>query len=395
MKWIIPAAACLCSGCGGFLEYPLWFANDAAVADVDGDGRRDVVTLAEFAASESRREGRLVVHRQTSPGAFAPAETYVVGTAPWRLAVGDVDGDGLPDLVVTDWKADAVWLMLNDPLDKGRFLPAQKIASASRAGDAVIADLNGDGAPDVAITDTGRVVLLQQDAARRGTFLPPVDVTLPGSPGGLAAGDLDRDGRTDLVTWVYLASSGFSPNGEIAIGLQQSNGTIGPIATLAPEAGLNVNRVAIADYDGDGKGDLFVFLTPFDDFRKVKLSVLLQGVQPGTFGPPVDTSLVDVEGRDGVAFADLNGDGRPDVALVGFSSSDESRLNVLIQSGAGSFALTSSYDLPIAASQVAAGDLDGDGLNDLVVYGGNKNECLVLTQSRLLPGTFNVRYALR
>ena len=62
--------------------YPLWVETDVALADVDADGRADVVTLAQYATSASQREGRLIVHRQTAPGVFAPGDTYVVGTYP-------------------------------------------------------------------------------------------------------------------------------------------------------------------------------------------------------------------------------------------------------------------------------------------------------------------------
>ncbi len=280
-------------GCGGGSDswlFPLWIETDVVVTDVDGDGRADVLTLAEFSTSMSQRTGLLTVYRQTSPGSFAPPETYGVGLYPWKLATGDVDGDGLPDLVVTDVDGRAVWLLLQDPLNRGRFLPPRQIASGIYAYEAAIADLNGDGAPDIAIADdlkgSNRMVLLYQDPAHRGTFLPGVDFPLPGTPFNVTAGDIDGDGRADLFTWVYLASSGFTPTGELAVTLQQANGTLGPVTTLAPQTGLNVGLLAIADYDGDGRNDLFAFFTPFSTDYRGKLTVLLQGTQPGAFGPP-------------------------------------------------------------------------------------------------------------
>jgi hypothetical protein len=398
--------AALMAGCGGRGDdsrlFPLWVETGVVVTDIDGDGRADVVTLAQLSTSMSQRDGRLVVYRQTSTGMFAPPDTYVVGIYPWKLAVGDIDGDGLPDLVVTDPGGGAAWLLLQDSGNKGKFLSPQRIESGTNITEAAIADLNGDGAPDIAIADnlkgSNRIKLLYQNPAQRGAFLPAVDFMLPGTPGSLTAGDINSDGRADLFMWVYLASSGYTPNGELAISLQQSNGTIGSAALLAPQTGLNAGLLAIADYDGDGRNDLFAFFTPFSSGYNAKITVLLQGSQPGTFSVPADTSLAGIRGIDGATIADLNGDGRPDAAVVGFfpvgsPSTIQSRLNLFIQSGGGAFALAGVYDLPIAASRVAAGDIDGDGLNDLVILGGD-NRSLVLIQSHTQPGTFNMQHQL-
>ncbi len=393
----------LIAGCGGgggsdSWLYPSWVETDIYVTDIDGDGLSDVITLAMLATSASQREGRLMVYRQTSLGVFASPDTYVVGTYPWKIEVGDINGDGLPDLVVTDPDGRAVWLLLQDPVKNGQFLPPQQIVSGVYNYKATIADLNGDSVPDIAIADdlvdSNRLVLLYQNPAQRGTFLSAVDFTLPGSSSSLTAGDLNGDGRADLFMWIYLARSGYTPNGVLAVSLQQTNGTLGPVTALAPQTGLNVGLLAIDDYNGDGSHDLFAFFTPFSSDYNAKLSVLLQESQPGTFSAPVDTSLADIKGIDSATVADLNGDGRPDVAVVGFfpvgsPSTVQSRLNLFTQSGGGAFALAGSYNLPIAASRVAAGDIDGDGLNDLVVLGG-QNQCLVLIQSHSVIGTFNV-----
>jgi hypothetical protein len=400
--WALRVVSCLtligCGGGGDSWLFPLWVPTDVVVTDVDDDGRADVLTLAMLSTSMSHREGRLVVYRQASPGVFAAPDTYVVGIYPWKLSVGDLDGDGLPDLVVTDPEdGRAVSLLWQDPRNPGRFLPPQQIASDIVAYEAAIADLNGDGAPDIAIANDSksahRLLLRYQDPGHRGTFLPALDFTMPGTPSNVAAGDLNGDGQADVLTWIYLASSGYTPNGALAISLQQPDGMLGPVTTLAPQTGLNVGLLAIADYDGDGRNDLFVFFTPYSSDYHAKLTVLLQGSLPGTFAGPVDTSLAGIQGIDGAAVADLNGDGRPDVAVAGFfpvgsPSTVKSRLNTFAQAGGGAFALAGVYDMPIAVSRVAAGDVDGDGRNDLVVLGGD-NQCLVLIHSHTVPGTFS------
>ena len=388
-------------GTGGGGDYswlfPLWVETDVVVSDIDVDGRNDVLTLAMLSTSMSHDEGHLRVYRQIDQGGFSAPSTYIIGEYPWQLVVSDIDGDTLPDLLVTEPDLRDVRLLLQDPDSNGQFLPPLQIASGMRAYETAVADFNNDSTSDIAIVDSrvgsNRIVMLYQDPVNQGMFLTAVDLMLPGSSSNIAAGDLDGDGLTDLLAWIYLASSGWTPNGVLAISLQQPNGTLGQITTLAPQTGLNVGLLSIADYNGDGANDLFVFFTPSSADYKAKLTVVLQESVPGTFAAPVDTSLAGIRGIDDAVVADLNGDGRPDFAVVGFfpegsPSKVKSRLNLFTQSGGGAFSLAGVYNMPISVSRVAAGDIDDDGLNDLIVL-GSENQSMVLIQSHNMMGTFN------
>ncbi len=376
-------AACGGGGGGGGDTdwlYPLWVPTDVAVADVDGDGRADILTLAQVAASKSQREGRLIVHLQTSPGSFTAAQTAIVGVYPWKLAVGDIDGDGAVDVAVVDVEGSrGVWVLLQDHDSRGRLLAAREVASAVGAYDVALADLNGDGAVDLAVADKaddpGRLTLVYQDTAERGSFLPAVALPVPGiATTGVAAGDLNGDGRTDLAVMVALAPDNYTPNSVVGISLQQPDRTMGQVSTMAPQHGLNVTRMTVSDYDGDGLNDVFAYFKPFSTQYQAKLMVMLQGPMTGQFGGPVDTPMEDLKGIDDAVFADLDGDHRPDAAVVGFfpvgsPSTVKARLNRFTQSGAGAFAVVSSSDLSVIASRVTAGDVDGDGRNEIVVLG--------------------------
>ncbi len=376
-------AACGGGGGGGGDAdwlYPLWVPTDVAVADVDGDGRADVLTLARFAASKSQREGRLIVHLQTSPGALTAVQTAVVGEYPWRFAVGDIDGDGAVDVAVVDADGSrGVWVLLQDTGNRGHLLAAREVASGVGGDDVSLGDLNGDGAPDLAVADRAansrRLWLLYQDAAQRGSFLPAVAMPVPGiATTGVVAGDVDGDGRADIAMTVALAPDNYTPNSVIGISLQQPDGTVGPVETMAQQHGLNVARMTVTDYDGDGRNDVFAYFTPSSAQYQAKLMVLLQEPVPGQFSEPVDTPMQDLKGINDAVIADLDGDRRPDAAVVGFfpvgsPSVVHARLNRFTQSGAGAFALVSSSDLSVDASCVTAGDVDGDGRNEIVVLG--------------------------
>ena len=80
-----------------FLEH----GTDVLVADSDGDGRANVVTLA-YLSGDCNPKGRLTVYRQTTSGVFAAPQNYAVGCYPWWMTLAGINGDGPLDLVVTD-----------------------------------------------------------------------------------------------------------------------------------------------------------------------------------------------------------------------------------------------------------------------------------------------------
>lgn len=318
-------------GCGGGGDtgspIPLWVPTDVVVADVNGDGRNDVVTLAMFRpAGYGTDEGHFFVYLQTgTPGVFEAPVDYSVGLYPWHGALADVDGDGRPDLVLADPGADTVWLVLQDGTRPGRFLAPEPLITGVNAYTAVIADLNDDGAPDVA-TDEGlcsskQILIRYQDPVMRGSFGPQTSLALPHIPTELAAGDLDGDGLDDLLVTV---KDGCPPsfvlwNAGYVVAYQKPGGGFdlsGPLA-MQPSA-CNVRRLAIADLNADGRQDFFAFETPAFPACSSRLAAVLQTSIPRSFAAPVFTSLASILGDDDAALSDLNQDTLPDVALAGF-----------------------------------------------------------------------------
>jgi hypothetical protein len=386
--------------------YPLTVDTDVAVVDLDGDGRQDVLTLEQLATSETDRKGRLLYYRQTDTGAFAAPVVTVVGSYPWHFAIADLDGDGAPDIVIIDAGTDSAWLLWQDAVQRGRFEPPLQLATDIHGYDPVIADLNGDGAADIALPGRGSppalatVRILYQDPLHAGDFLPAVDLSMPGNTAHVAAGDLNQDGRSDLAASVLTSGGGTTPP-TILLGYrpQLADGSLGPFTSPASHTGLNVARLSVADYDGDGAQDLFAYLTPYSVQYTATLTVVLQDAAPGAFLGASNTRLEDVRGIDDAAFADLDRDGRPDAAVAGFfptgsPSRVESRANLFTQSGGGLFAPTTVHEMPVAVARIAAGDLNGDGATDLVGFAG-ADGCVVMLQSATTPGAFSPPHALR
>lgn len=396
-RWILalvmPALALL-AACGSASDgrpMAIDMGTEVLVRDLDRDGRPDIVALTHRLGDQPVR-GHLRVLHQRSDGVFEQADSVDFGCYPWSMTAADIDGDGLDDLVIADvgshgcsepGSGNALYLLRQDRTRPGRLLPPQKLLANVYAYRAVIADLDGDGLPDIAFGDSRRgghaLRLLRQDPLQRGRFTAPVALDVGGSLSELAAGDVDGDGRADLFALLYAASSGYVPNNRLVLMLQNADGTLAPPRTLAAQSGLNPQRLAIADVDADGRADLLAHLTPFSTDYGALLRVLVQGPAPGTWSAPVDTGIAWMLGVDGTAFGDLDGDRRTDAVLAGSwpesggpyaAPNIRSRVNVVRATGAGQWQHVAAIDVAPQPDAVAIGDLDGDGRADLVLHDG-------------------------
>lgn len=383
--------------------YPLWVPTQVLVVDIDSNGRADVLTLAMLSRSETEREGRLLVRRQTAPGVFSPPVSYLVGHYPWRMALGDVNSDGAPDLVLADVGVEhlgllpALWLLRQNLGQRGSFAPPEALGvQPQRPYDLALADLNGDNSLDIVLADSlspGRgATLLYQEPARPGVFLAPALLALPGDATALTVGDLNNDGRTDLALRLWVQALEYVPQTTLALIYQQPGGTLGTPVLLASEAGLTTRHLTRVDWNRDGLPDLAEFFTPLSVSYQARFNRLIQSSAPaGTF-TPAQTLLGGVPGVDDGVVADLNGDKLPDFATAGAypegsPSTLRSSLHLMFNDGLGGLLIQIGIDLPIASSRLAAGDLNGDGLQDLVLL-GEDNRVYAILQLPDTPGRF-------
>jgi hypothetical protein len=302
-----------------------------------------------------------------------------VGTGPANLVVADVNGDGRPDLVVANASDQTVTVRLADPAKPGFFLPATVLATPGRTPlDVAVGNLTGhaDGLLDVVVAASGAnsVLVFPQTAA--GTFGASVTYAVGGDPQAVTVADLDGNGRADIAVATTANT--------ISVLLQTAAGVFAPAVDYA--TGVQPVAIKAADLNGDGKLDLLTANFGATTSPGTQgLSVLIQGAA-GTFAAPVNYTT---EYRaTALAVGDLNGDGKPDVAVAceGLPGSPGA-VSVFLQNAAtpGVLLAAVNYGGVYGPMGVAIADMDGDGHPDLVLADG---DIVVRFNSATTPGTF-------
>jgi hypothetical protein len=355
-------------------------AGIVLVADVNGDGKPDLLVLNDNGESGSG-DGSVGVMLGNGDGTFRKVVVYDSGGVyATGFAVADLNGDGKLDLVVASdlcfstGNSQCLGVLLG--VGDGTFKPVTTFARDGREAASgpglfvpvMIADINGDGRPDLIVvnqTDSsygdGLVGVLLGNGD--GTFQSVVtyDTGGFGAFAGILA-DVNGDSKPDLVVLNCSpsGSSDCSRQGIVSVLLGNGDGTFRK-ATLYDSGGLGgTNALFVADVNGDGKPDILVGNNCPGNCSGVGSFGVLLGKGDGTFQGVVTYSLTGVGGVESIAVADLNGDGKPDLAMVG------NGIDVWLGKGDGTFQFLDSYATTGAARQVLLTDLDGDGKLDFV-----------------------------
>jgi hypothetical protein len=219
---------------------------------------------------------------------------------------------------------------------------------SARPFEVAVADLNGDGKPDAVTANSLPYGVGILLGNGDGTFRPAVNISLPGACYFVAVGDLNGDGKPDVVASLAVNP----PPGQVAVLLGNGDGTFKKPKFVALSGGPY--GLAIADFNGDGKPDLAVATS--DD----KLTILL-GKGNGMF--TTGATLATADHPVAVRAADLNGDGKPDlVNSNGYGNS----LGVFLGNGDGTFQSAETLPTGTDAFDLAIADVNGDGKPDLV-----------------------------
>ena len=283
-------------------------------ADLNGDGALDLVLPIQAANAVDILWG-------DGHGGFGkpPMTTLAVDGGPFMAAAADFNADGKPDLAATITTAGSrkVAVLLGE--GAGGFAAPRYFGSFGNSPIALgVADFNGDGRLDIAVggganspADTNNLSIMLGDG--KGGFDAPAYYTIGPAPQSMSIADFNGDGLADIAVSNSLAVSG---NSTVSVLLGIGNGRFaGPTAFKIGVAGRGTG---VADFNGDGKLDLVVA-----NSNSNTVSVLL-GDGKGGFGPKTDFA-VGANPRK-LAVADVNHDGRPDIITPNTGSNDVSVL---------------------------------------------------------------------
>ena len=376
--------------------------NTVLTADFNGDGFPDLVILGNNTISVLLGNG---------DGTFTAAPSPS-NDLPGAIAVGDFNGDGIPDLAVAPvldegnsevllGNGDGTFSIANGSLGIGSGVAtSNSIAAADFNGDGkldiveacaslgdqpcnllliqsgngdgtfiefssvplsflgsqsmAVGDFNGDGQPDVAVTNSGtngvNVFLNNGGGLSAVSAIPPTGT----GPTSIAAADFNGDGKLDLAVANYGSNN-------VTILLGNGDGTF--TAAASPATGTAPNSVAVADFNGDGVPDLAVA-----NAGSSNVTILL-GNGDGTFtaaaGPAADT------GSTSVVLADFNGDGKEDLVVA---NSGDSSATALLAETALTIATVNNISPVGAGTHLVKAIYSGDAN-----YGGSTSAAVSLT----------------
>src|SRR3984885_9478426 len=351
---------------------PVYYPCSLTAGDLTGDSKPEIVSANCYS-------NNLSVYVNNGDGSFQNAKYYnpalnaaggtVADVYPEAVTIADVNGDGKADVISSNDDSGDVTILLGN----GDGTLQQPTVGYATGGypysPAIVADFNGDGFADLLVPNAFNLVYLK--GYGDGTFRSALNYYSPITDNnyayslGIATGDFNGDGIPDFV----IGNCCDSTVG-VTVFLSRRDGSMQ--AGVNYGGGGNLYYVAVADFNGDGKLDI----AAADESNGVVQ--IFNGVGDGTFsvGSTFATDTSNTQ-SDGLVAGDFNHDGHPDLAVQNYTGQN---VGVLINDGTGNFLAPVNYALsaPYSYQGIATADLNGDGNLDLVVPLNNQPAIAIL-----------------
>ena len=321
------------------------------ILDQDDDGFLDLVVSGG---------GNLTVLRRNAEGAFQVRETFPAGDNPVDFAAGDINQDGRPDVVIANHESDYLTLVFGGPRGLGSGRTERLPIDVSPHPHAVaLGDLDEDGLLDILVDDRDRERLRVYRGHGDGSFEPSENIMVGGDPyRGMTLADLNGDGHLDVVT----------PNPQaVAVQLGDGTGSFQSVSELDSRAIAPFNTT-VGDFDGDGIPDVAA-----GSGEAAGRIMVWFGTGDGSFEPDPNAHYVVANGPTKLNAADMNGDGLDDVLVASYLGNE-----VAIALGGQGGMRVVRIGLDDHPWDMAAEDVNGDGRLDLVTANDGGNRIAVL-----------------
>lgn len=341
------------------------------IGDIDGDGKPDVVTADSSAGTISVLQNT-ASSGSVSPTSLASKVDFAAGSSTQDVVLADLDGDGKIDVVASNAGSNTVSVFRNvssgGSIGAGTLSARIDFATGSQPHGVAVADIDGDGKPEIITADRGGnsiSVLRNTSSVGVLSFNSKVDNPTGSTPNGVAVGDFNSDGKPDIAT---------ANEGGNSISVFQNNSSAGALSLASKvdfATASTTKSVAVADVDGDGALDIAATNAGGSSVSVLRNAGVGGSISISSFASKVDFPLGSQP--HGLQLSDLDGDGRIDLVTANYGASTMSVLQNTSSSGSVAFNGAVDFGTGLGVENIAIADLDGDGKPDVTTSDGGAN----------------------